>query len=77
MNISTASIGNGSVFQPGCDLPTLSSFQRLRRTLRVLFAIPLMLMAVQAQTSYEPIPGDNPYVVEGVSETIVTRWVIP
>lgn len=30
-----------------------------------------MLLAVQGQTSYEPIPGDNPYVVEGVSETIV------
>jgi hypothetical protein len=30
-----------------------------------------MLFAAQAQTVYEPIPGDTPYVVEGVSETIV------
>jgi hypothetical protein len=30
-----------------------------------------MLTAAQAQTPYEPIPGDSPYVVEGVSETIV------
>lgn len=71
MNISTASMGNGSVFQPGRDLPTLSSFQRLCRTTAILCAIPLMLMVVQAQTSNEPVPDDNPYVVEGVSETIV------
>ena len=31
----------------------------------------LMLLAVQAQTTYQPIPGDTPYVVEGVSETMV------
>ena len=30
-----------------------------------------MLAAAQAQTPYEPIPGDKPYIVEGVSDTIV------
>jgi hypothetical protein len=30
-----------------------------------------MLGVASAQTPYEPIPGDNPYIVEGVSETIV------
>jgi hypothetical protein len=70
MNISTASIGNGSVFELDRDPSTLSSIHRLRRAVAALFAIPLMLLAVNAQTGYEPTPGDNPYVVEGVSETI-------
>lgn len=61
-------MGNGFVFQRRHDLPWLQS---LRRASLLLFAMPLMLLAVQAQTLYEPIPGDNPYVVEGVSETIV------
>lgn len=71
MNMSTASIGNGFVFQPGYDLSWLPSLRRLRGAAAVLFAMPLMLLAAQAQTIYEPIPGDNPYIVEGVSETIV------
>jgi hypothetical protein len=70
MNISTASIATGSVFHPDRDLLGISAFQRLCRTTVVLFAIPLMLMAAQAQTSSEQVPGENPYVVEGVSETI-------
>ena len=69
--MSTASMGYGSVYQPGYDLPRLASLRRLRRACALLFAMPLMLLAAQAQTIYEPIPGDNPYIVEGVSETIV------
>jgi hypothetical protein len=64
-------MGNRSVFQPGHDLSWLPWLGCLRRAATVLFAMPLMLLLAQAQTFYQPIPGDNPYVVEGDSETIV------
>ena len=59
---------NDFVFQPRRDLPGV---QTLGKAGLLLFFMSLMLLAVQAQTAYEPIPGDTPYVVEGVSETIV------
>lgn len=62
---------NGFVFQQRYDLPWLSLLQGLSRALGLFFFISLMLLAVQAQTTYQPIPGDSPYVVEGVNETIV------
>ncbi len=62
---------NRFVFQRSYDLPWPSLLQRLRRASLLLSSLSLMLLAVQAQTVYEPIPGDSPYVVEGVSETIV------
>jgi len=62
---------NGFVFQQRYDLPWLSLLQGLSRAVGLLFSISLMLLAVQAQTAYQPIPGDSPYVVEGVNETIV------
>lgn len=65
--MSIVSMGTGSVYQPACHLPSLPS---LFRPIGVLFAISLMLLAAQAQNVSEPIGGDNPYVVEGVSETI-------
>ena len=68
MNTSTAPMGNEFVFQRRYDLPWLRS---LLKGCALLFSISLMFAAVQAQTPYEPIPGDDPYVVEGVSETIV------
>jgi hypothetical protein len=61
-------MGNEFVFQRRYDLPWLRG---LLKGGALLFSISLMLAAVQAQTPYEPIPGDDPYVVEGVSETIV------
>lgn len=69
--MSTASTGKGLVFQPGRNLLWLRSLRRLRRACGLLFVMPLMLLAAQAQTIFEPKPGDNPTVVEGVSETIV------
>ncbi len=71
MNMSTASMVNGFVFQRCYDLPRLPWLKTLRTACVLLFAMALMLLAVQAQTPHEPIPGDSPYVVEGVSETIV------
>lgn len=59
---------NGFVLQPRRDLP---GGQTLGKAALLLFSMSLMLFAVQAQTAYEPIPGDTPYIVEGVSETIV------
>jgi hypothetical protein len=71
MNMSTASLGNGFAFQWRDDLPWLPWLRGLLKTCGLLFSTSLMLLAVQAQTPYEPIPGDSPYVVEGVNETIV------
>jgi hypothetical protein len=68
MNTTQAAMVNESVFQRRYDLPWLRS---LLKGGALLFTICLMLAAVSAQTPYEPIPGDVPYVVEGVSETIV------
>jgi len=77
MNMSTASIVNESVFQRRPHLnypdrvPALLSRRNFLPALASLLSILFMLGAVSAQTPYEPAPGDNPYVVEGVSETIV------
>lgn len=66
--MSIASLGNSPVLQSCLALP---SKRWLRRCTIAFLAIPLMLLAAQAQTVYEPASGDHPYVVEGVSETIV------
>jgi hypothetical protein len=68
MNTAKASMVNGFIFQGGHDLLCLQS---LLRACGLLFSMSLMVMAVQAQSTYEPVPADSPYVVEGVSETIV------
>lgn len=75
--MSTASMVNEFVFPRRSDLVRLPGApgQILLRSLLpaagLLLAILFMLGAVSAQTPYQPAPGDNPYVVEGVSETIV------
>jgi hypothetical protein len=69
--MSTASIVNESVFQRRPDLICPPWLQSLFTTGALLITISFMLGVVNAQTFYEPLPGDNPYVVEGVSETIV------
>ena len=71
MNMSTASMVNGFVFQRRYDLPWMPRLGSLLRACALMLSTSLMLLAVQAQTPYEPLPGDSPYVVEGVSETIV------
>jgi hypothetical protein len=71
MDTATASMVNGFVFQQGYDLPRLPLLQGLWRACGLMISILLMLLAAQAQTTYQPTPGDTPYVVEGVSETIV------
>ena len=70
----STSMVNEAVFQARPDLPHLHCLPCLRRLLQtaaLVICISFMLGAVSAQNPYEPIPGDNPYVVEGVSETIV------
>jgi hypothetical protein len=72
--MSTAATVNGFVFQRRDDLlwlPCLPSLPGIFKVSALLFCMSLMLLVVQAQTPYEPIPGDSPYVVEGVTETIV------
>jgi hypothetical protein len=66
--MSTASIASKTVCWQPCDLLLVSS---LVRVVALAICAGGMIAAAQAQTHYEPIPGDNPYVVEGVSDTIV------
>ena len=67
MYMSTALIVSKSVFWRRSDLLWLSRFLKAA----LLICSVCMFAAVHAQTPYEPIPGDSPYVVEGVSDTIV------
>ena len=68
MYMSTASIVSKSVFWRRRDLLWLTS---LLRAGALLICAACMIAAAHAQTPYEPIPGDSPYVVEGTSDTIV------
>ena len=64
--MSTAStVAQFVVFRHG-DLLWL---QRLLRTAALLLCAAFMLAAANAQTLYEPVPGDSPDVVEGASNT--------
>ena len=69
--MSTLSMLNESVFQRRPELVCLSFLISVFKSAALLLTIFFMLGVVRAQTFYQPIPGDNPYVVEGVSETIV------
>jgi len=42
---------------------------RLLRTATLFICAAFMFAAANAQTLYEPVPGDSPYVVEGTSNT--------
>lgn len=68
MCMSTSSTVSETVSLRQLDLSWLL---QLFRAAALLVSAGLMLAAAQAQTPYEPIPGDSPYVVEGVSDTIV------
>jgi len=68
MDTATTSMMDGFAFQPGCDLRWL---QKLQQASLLLIFMSLTAWGVQAQIVYQPTPGDNPYVVEGVNETIV------
>ena len=68
MHMSIASIVSETVFWQRSDLLWLARFLRPGA---LLVCVGCMIAAAQAQTPYEPVPGDNPYVVEGASETIV------
>ncbi|HEV7744672.1 MAG TPA: polymer-forming cytoskeletal protein [Pyrinomonadaceae bacterium] len=66
--MSTSSIVSETVFWRRLDLRW--PLYLLRITALVL-SIGCLIAAAKAQTPYEPVPGDIPYVVEGVSDTIV------
>jgi hypothetical protein len=68
MCMSTSSIVSETVFWPRVDLRCLPY---LIRVAAIVLSLGGLIAAAQAQTPYEPIPGDSPYVVEGVSDTIV------
>jgi hypothetical protein len=52
-------------------LPCLFLPRNFLLAVAFLISIVALMGTVSAQTPYEPTPGDNPYVIEGVSETIV------
>src|ERR1044072_4130048 len=68
MHMSTASIVSETVFWQRTDLFWFP--QVFKASIAVVF-VGCMIAAVQAQTAYQPAPGDNPYIVDGVSEDIV------
>jgi hypothetical protein len=67
--MSTPSIVSKTVCWQQLDLLLLSSFLR---AVAFLICAGCMISAAQAQTPYEPIPGDSPYVVEGTSDVMVS-----
>jgi hypothetical protein len=77
MNMSTTSMVNELVFPGRLDLRRLPYLHGLCRRENLLpasgllISILFMLGTVGAQTPNQPIPADSPYMVEGVSETIV------
>ncbi len=68
MLMSTITTVNRSVFPLRSDLLCLKA---LIRVAIFLFSLTLTVGWVAAQTPYEAPPGDNPYVMEGVSDTVV------
>ena len=68
MYMSTEINVNKFVFRRGRDLPWLRC---LGRAGALLLCIAFMIAAAVAQAPYQSTPADNPYVVEGASDTIV------
>ncbi len=68
MCMSISSTVSKTVFLRQRDL---RCWLRLFRACGLLICTGVMMVVAQAQTPYEPLPGDSPYVVEGVSDTIV------
>jgi hypothetical protein len=66
--MSTASIVTEFVFWPRGDLLWL---RQLARSAAILIWLACMIAAVSGQTTIEPVPGESPYVVDGVNDTIV------
>jgi hypothetical protein len=66
--MSTASIVTEFVFWPRRDLLWL---RQLGRSAAIVVWFACMIAAVSGQTTTVATPGDNPYVVEGINDTIV------
>lgn len=71
MQMSTESIVNLLVFERRLDLPNLTSLRSLGQVAGLLLGIAFMIGIATAQTPYQPLPTESPYVVEGTSDTIV------
>ena len=67
MDISATAMVNESVFQQGHDLQWL---RIIARGCLLLISIVFMLGAIHAQGVSDAQPGDTPYVLEGVSDTM-------
>ena len=66
--MSSVSIVSEFVFRGRSDLLWL---RELCSSAALLICLACMIGVANAQTPYEPTPGDSPYVVEGVNDTIV------
>jgi hypothetical protein len=69
--MSTASIVTETGFLPRRDVPGLPWLRQLGRCVAIAIWIACMIAAVSGQTTSGPIPGESPYVVEGINDTIV------
>jgi hypothetical protein len=68
MHLSQSSMGNASLSWRGFDLSMLRMFLH---SCLLLMAVGCMQYATQAQSPPLPQPTDTPYIVDGVSDTIV------
>jgi hypothetical protein len=68
MQMSTASIVSEFVFLRRRDLLWL---HHLCQAAALSMCVACLIASATAQTAYEPAPADSPYVVDGVSDTIV------
>ena len=65
MHMSTLSIVSETVFWPRRDLPWRPSLLNIAA---LVLGLTCLMGAANAQTFYEPTPGDSPYIVEGSSD---------
>src|SRR6185436_5162418 len=68
MHMSTVSIVIETGFWPRRDLPWRPN---LLKAAALVLGIACLMGAANAESFYEPTPGDSPYIVEGSSDTIV------
>ncbi|MDQ1729178.1 MAG: hypothetical protein QOD33_1303 [Pyrinomonadaceae bacterium] len=65
------SMMNAFAFWQGSDLRAHPRLPNLLRTCCLTVGFLLMFLTVRAQVPTQPVPGDSPYVVDGVNDTIV------
>jgi len=70
MDISTASMANESVILRGPDLPWPGWFGVVSRAFLLMISVGLLVGVIHGQSATPAQPADDPYVVEGNSDTM-------